>query len=754
MKRIASFIKTLLASQSVVSSHPHETESKAHNLGGEDKHTFWSDVPIQKPEEDRFHRREFAARIADIIAQRTDSSSIVLGIYGAWGDGKTSILNLLRESLKTREDVVHVTFNPWHFQSQAQLLKGFFATLTNSLGTALPSRKEELGRYLEDYGSVLSLASLSLLGGLISISPGQVLKDLGSSLSQVNLEHLRDRVDKILGESGKRVVVLIDDIDRLDREEIHAIFKLVKLSAGFRSTTYVLAFDANMVADALGEKYGSGNPEAGRGFLEKIIQVPLQVPAADTITMRHFTFEGVDKALTESGVKLLPEDGQKFARHFVDSLEIRLATPRQARRYCNALAFAIPILKGEVHLVDQMLIEGIRTFYPNLYSVIRDNPDLFAPEHDGSHLHEDQKKKALEIIQQGLHGLTTIEEKGAKELLQRLFPRIKGVLGNTSYGSDWDVIWEREQRICSSRHFRRYFQYTIPEGDVPDQAVTSLLSYLDEPGAEATTEDNIRELTKRGSAASLIRKLRLHEDAISPEPATRLASALSHCGELFPREKGMLFSSTMDQAAILIMKLVKRLSSRVDRDVLAKRLLQEASPLPFAFECFRWIRKDKDEQEEDRLVSADTEDSLGQTFAERTRDFAQTASLHAAFKQDSPALYWLWSKYRAPEEVGEHLKEEFKHDPESVTRFLLCYLGSAWEMETGLPTRSHFTRESYDSISKLVDSKVIFEHLKAKYGEKLGVGDYHTLGRLPSLEEAVANQFACIHLNRSCDSKS
>src|SRR5438094_267400 len=66
------------------------------------------------------------------------------------------------------------------------------------------------------------------------------------------------RSRRSLTETGKRVVLFIDDVDRLDRKEIQAAFKLVKLSAGFDHTSYVLAFDDEMVAAALGETYGGG----------------------------------------------------------------------------------------------------------------------------------------------------------------------------------------------------------------------------------------------------------------------------------------------------------------------------------------------------------------------------------------------------------------------------------------------------------------------------------------------------------------
>ncbi|SRR6266487_5816801 len=93
---------------------------------------YSSDQPINSKEEDRFNRWPFAQRIAETIALRSDPSSIVLGIYGVWGDGKTSALHLLEEASKSYKDIIIVRFNPWLFPSEEQLLRGFFKTLADT----------------------------------------------------------------------------------------------------------------------------------------------------------------------------------------------------------------------------------------------------------------------------------------------------------------------------------------------------------------------------------------------------------------------------------------------------------------------------------------------------------------------------------------------------------------------------------------------------------------------------------------------
>jgi predicted KAP-like P-loop ATPase len=230
---------------------------------------YSSDRPIDSKEEDAFKRWPFAQRIAHTLATRADPGSLVIGLYGPWGDGKTSTLRLMRRSLAAQPNVVTVEFNPWLFGSDEQLLRGFFATLAASVDSSIRTEKERVGELLDKYGSLLS-AALPGLGG--------AAQNLGKALSTLELGELRKRLEGLLHQAGKRIVVLIDDIDRLNRREIQSIFKLVKLSASFDYTSYVLAFDDQIVAAALGEGYGAGDSSAGRSFLEKIIQVPLHLP--------------------------------------------------------------------------------------------------------------------------------------------------------------------------------------------------------------------------------------------------------------------------------------------------------------------------------------------------------------------------------------------------------------------------------------------------------------------------------------------
>src|SRR4051812_42159022 len=96
------------------------------------KGQYIDDAPIASSVEDSFSRARFAERIADVIATRSDPSSLVVGIYGPWGDGKTSVLNLMSGALERHSEVITARFNPWHFESEAHLVRALFDTLADA----------------------------------------------------------------------------------------------------------------------------------------------------------------------------------------------------------------------------------------------------------------------------------------------------------------------------------------------------------------------------------------------------------------------------------------------------------------------------------------------------------------------------------------------------------------------------------------------------------------------------------------------
>ncbi|MGB5853407.1 MAG: P-loop NTPase fold protein [Rhodanobacter sp.] len=645
--------------------------------------------------------------------------------------------------MKTHSEIIVVRFNPWHFQTEELLLRGFFATLADAMGRSLPNMKEKAGSLLRKYGSVLSLASFSL-GGVVQVSPGEVAKGLGDAMSNVGLDELRSRIEDMLHEAKKRLVILIDDLDRLDREETHAVFKLVKLSASFRHTAYVLAFDDAVVAAALGERYGTGGTSAGRAFLEKIIQVPLHLPPVDESSLRHLALEGVDSALNHAGITLTQPQVNAFVRHFDDALFPHIETPRRAKLLSNALLFALPILRGEVNPSDLMLIEGIRVIYPELYAVIRDNPVLFlqGEREARRNQRQDSVSRIDTLIRQATPTLPDDERAVVRSrLLEPLFPRI----GSMGYGSEWDSIWAREQKVCSTQYFKRYFTYGVPVGDVPDSHVAALCEGV----AQASPAERrvlLEAFAARQGLPTLVARLRQREATITIEQAKALITTFAANGDLLPRERGMMIlADTRAKAGMLIADLLRQIPSPEDRQAEAERAIRMAMPVGFAMECIRWIRNYEGRQPERRVLADEGEAPLRAILTSRIEQANAEASLYTSHPKDAQSLYWAWAHGSSQEHVREKLVATFDEHPKELDSFLACYVGEAWEMDSGLPRPADFRREQYNSVTSILPGEYVAANLRQRYGPELDTPQEYPPETMTQ-SRRVAHQFMGIHL--------
>lgn len=728
MRSLLHKMKTLVTGEDSVAPEASAPDAAQKSVAS----SFFADLPIETAEQDRFQRWPFAQRIAQTLAERSEANSLVVAINGPWGDGKTSVLRLMEAELSKHAHVIVAKFNPWRFGTDDELLVAFFETLASALKRSLTTGGEEIGKALRDYAFLLS-----------PIAGDEVARGLGVKLSETSLEDLRSRIEGFLRNNAVRIVMMIDDIDRLDKSEIHAMFKLIKLSAGFENISYVVAFDDEVVASALGERYGEGDLTAGRRFLEKIVQVPLHLPPADEIELRKMTFEGVDAALSQAGIQLNEEQTGAFVRHFVDGIEPVLRSPRQARLYGNALLFALPLLKGEANPVDVMLVEGLRVFHPKLYGYIRENPDKFARQERQANRHENEERVALA---EKIESLVMHEEKEVRtqirdRLIEVLFPRLQ----NMGYGGDWDVRWSREQRVCSSEYFQRYFSYAIPQRDVSDLDVERFIQYADDSNSEGL-EGLWQTSIARSATEQFVRKLRLREEAVNAVAATNIALIVANHSDAVPRQKAMMLSDWgFTQAAILVAHLLRRVPQG-ERVQTAIRIIEAMTSLPFAFECFRWIRTDDTDPAEEakRLVSKEDETLLGRLLAQRIQTAASNAPIYRTFGEDAPRLLWLWNKYGSAAEAAAHLVTSFDADKEAVVEFLCTYVGLAWGMESGLAHRGDFNRNDYDAVKVLVAPDEIMQRLQDLYGDALDSSS-HRFGDTVPYKNRVANQFAFIH---------
>lgn len=705
---------------------------------------YISDAPLVDYSLDRLNRFEFAKRIAETIALRQDPDSIVVGIYGKWGEGKSTVLNFIEEELKKKRNVICVRFNIWHFNEEKYLVKTFFETFAKALGKSF-LEKRRIFRSLSNYLEIIGGFSFSI--GPIKWSPREMLKKLKDIPSIVELENIKREIGYLLEVKRKRVVVLIDDIDRLDIEEMRAVFKLVKISADFNYTAYILAFDDEIICSSFGKIYGYGDKKSGRMFLEKIVQVPLSLPKADYFTLRRLCLESINKVLNVSNIELNDEQVKYFIHNFDNYLLKRVKTPRIAKHYANTLAFYIPLLKGEVNLVDLMLIEGIKVFYPKLYKVVRENKEVFLCMNLYSNNKGEIKKKYYEIIEKGLEGLEEDEKFDAKELLKYLFPRLEGVFGNVIYGEEQDKIWFEHQRITSKNYFDRYFTYSVIPGDISDKNLYEFIENINENSVDIITSE-ITEIIGDKDPDRFLLKIRRSCRNLSVDNSYKLAVAISRIGNLFPNPKNIFkYKNPYWSAIFLMIDLVKNIEDSDKRFNLAKDIISNGSPVYFINDWFLWIIGIDDKKEKGKVFSDYDLEKLGCLLVSRIKYFILSLKdpVYVKYPEESKNLLWSWSNWGSKDETEGYISKTLSEDPRNSLNFIKCYIPKTYSLKNGLPQEGKFRKDYYDSIVNVVEPGIIYKSLKELFGKEID-SPKNDLDLYEDFDKRVACEFAQIYL--------
>lgn len=690
---------------------------------------FSNDRPLSSKSDDKLNRAPFAERVAGVLRGLPKGAGLVVGIHGPWGDGKTTVLNMLRADLDADGSTATVEFNPWRFTDEPAMLAGFFRVLAGVIRAKLTTKGEDLAGLVEKIGRYASVVD-DRFG-----KAGEV----AGAKAEASLDELRGRLSEALAKADKRIVVLVDDIDRLDKHETHTLFRLIKACADFPNVCYVLAFDDVAVAKSLGERYGAGDKASGRAFLEKIIQVPLKLPVAMKEDLRSLCFQQVDMALSAAGIQLSREEVGEFVSGFDRGISIRLDTPRAAKRYGNGLMFALPMLKGEVKIVDLLLIEAVRAFYPAIYDIVRANHGEFSGVgHDGL--------RAAALLKPVVDALPTEEQEAIKSLLEGLFPRLSSAYGGGKYGSDWLATWATAKRICSPDYCPRYFSYSVPKSDVRDSEMDALYAKAAKGLASEVGKDIVAYFT--GSKAKrVIERMRQQEENTAPDAVASLCLAIAANAKYIPNPPSLFsVAEPVSQAGILISHLIRRLPAGSQRVTLAKHVIEASDPLWFSDEVLRWlcVTYDADKADSNTLTKDEVKE-VGKVLVERIK--ARAAAGEPLFNVDVPqeqSLLYEWWRVEGREPVQAHLASVFAKDSKNIALFLQAMAPRSWSENDVLPRVGTLDGDQLKNIKLIYDldalAALIQKHLPGDFANPQWFPD-----RNDPVEQRLAEQFMFVY---------
>lgn len=565
-----------------------------------------ADRPSTDPAQDLFGHAPFARALAKAIQSYRSSDGIVLALYGPWGAGKSTVLAYVEHELNKAPEAerpVAVTFNPWWFSGQEHLAKAFLAQLQ----IVLPNKHAGF----KAVGNLLAKFSSAIGSAIDAAKPGAgTFFALGARLlggKPQDVPELKGKLSALLLKEKKRVLVIIDDIDRLSPEEVRQLFTVIKALADFPYVTYLLAFDREVASQAIGHQTGL----PGERYLEKIVQVPFELPRADRATLQQALFIRLEAIMAPTPEGRL--DQGYWINIFYAGLHPFFTVPRDVVRFTNALSVTYAAVVGEVNPVDFIAIECLRVFLPSVYDAIRTSPDEFlgykAPTD------ESDRQRAVSFHQTWLDSIPPVWRSSTRELLERLFPRLESVWSNTHYGADSLNPWRKELRICVADVFPAYFGLSLPQGTVSRADVDGLIAVaLDASSFAAALRQSITHRTAIGDfkTGPLLERLMDHvPDDLEARHAEPIISALHDIGDELisaakPRRSAFDIGNE-SRVRRIVYHLLKKVPQE-DRLPLLSRTLASGD----AVRCFQHLlgllaKEAKDGDADALLTTADTD---------------------------------------------------------------------------------------------------------------------------------------------------
>lgn len=685
---------------------------------------FKPDQPIKSHKEDKLDRFSFAQSLGNAILsyKNKEKNSIVIGLFGAWGSGKTSIINMALEHIdlvsqnKTDDEKpIIVRFNPWNYSDQNQLVTQFFKQLSIILRRSdYASDAKKAGERLETYAKFFEplalIPNIGLISGISSIAfktLGGVAKRWGNSKLN-DLNAIRSELNELLGKQPHKIIVVIDDIDRLNTTEIRQIFQLIKSLGDFPNTIYLLAFDMDVVKNALEKVQGGSGVE----YLEKVVQIPFEIPLISKQEVERLLFSQLDEL-----IKDIPENkwNQTYWGNIYHSgLKYFFRNIRDVTRYINSLKFSFEIVKGEVNTIDFFAITGVQVFFPEVYYGIRDNKDIFSGKFDSStgrdeDIKEQAKKRCDEIIDR----VNESQKEVMKDLLKILFPKLEDIYGYSHFGNGGTYNWRRDCRICSPDIFEIFFRFSLPKGEISQKEIETILSSGNNAGLFAETLLKLGE-DKRRIARFLERMEDYTRSDIPEENIEPIIAALMDTGDLYPEGNSGFFETDTPMRILRICyQLIHRFDDCEKRFNILEQAIQKATRSLYTLvhevgvlgqEQGKFGSKESPEPKDKLTINAEQLERLEKLACDKIENWAKDGRLEK--HKHLPIILFSWKEWGQKKRIIIFISNMIKSDDgliELITSFLIK---STSQSLSDYTEKIHW-RINIKSIEEFVDLKEV-----------------------------------------------
>jgi len=506
----------------------------------------------------------------------------------------------------------------------------------------------------------------------------------------------------------------MDDIDRLTTEEVRQLLQLVKSNADFPQMIYLLLAQRDILESCL----NGLAPGTGRGFLEKIVQVPFDVPTIQPNRVQKFLTDNLDVLISH------PQLQKRFNKNhwlglYIGGIRDYFVSLRDVRRYLGVLSFHLALFEkdatSEVNPIDLIALETLRVFEPDVYVELHNAKEALTDRPQ-----EPLSTPAQQAVRRGI--LENIIAKAPAErrarvqkILIELFPAIASLLGTNGRFYD-EELWQREVRVSARDIFERYFYLTLPEGTLSESDLHAIEEGL---GDRNKLVSIFRNLRSRGLLVDALDRLEAYKQTIGLEHADAFITAIFDIGDQLPEGREGFFTVEPDMHATrIIYWYLKTEPSLEVRARILKDAITKTSGLYLPVHLVA-IESDRDGGRKDReaiLVDDSQVRPLQELCLEKLRAASKDGRLLRHLQM--MLLLYRWKDWAGPDEARDWV-DQITKEPEGALNFLKA---SVRKVRTA-GGDDHFLRISWrlglSSIRDFIDPTVL-------KGRIAGITDYPT----------------------------
>lgn len=423
------------------------------------------DSPIKKSKHDMFDYKALAKSVAKCIVSIKKTKGGVIAIRGSWGAGKSSVVNMVCRRLKNKGPIV-IKFSSWCYRSEDEIVAGFFQELYAGLKSEVEEAdlKPVAELAVRIMGIMKIAAKFAVPGADAVISSGQEVLEKAIAQGQT-IDSLQKKVSVITKNLNRKILFVIDDIDRLSPDEAIAIFRTIKSVGRLENVIYLLSYDRIATENAIGEVY----PSEGNRYLEKIIQAAFDLPTPSQPKLTEMLMSRFHRIF---GSKFL-DDSPRINEIIKNVVVPEIDTPRNVHRLANIISVTYPSVKNNVDIGDFIAIESFRLFRPNVYKRLQDHKRLLVSSSEPDDKKYQVKKRDIKSI-----FLSKEPKKNRSRLtysLSLLFPFLERKYSQRTLQHRLEYM-TKHKHVSSEFHFDTYFRFSVSEDTVSSSEFDDFIS--------------------------------------------------------------------------------------------------------------------------------------------------------------------------------------------------------------------------------------------------------------------------------------